>query len=407
MPKTLLIIGAGAEQIPAYQAAKARGLTVVGSDMNADAPAFAFADHRLIASTRDAAATLAAVDKFVETQAIDGVMTIANDVPYTVAVVAEHLGLPGISVEAARTVADKLLMKEAFRRHGVACPWFSPVRDAAHLTELVGTTGPERFVIKPVDGRGARGVLLIDRHSDLAWAFAEARRWGDCGAVIVEEFTPGLQLSTESFLIDGQCHTPAIAERNYEFLERFSPYIIENGGTIPAPLSAELSRRIDALIAAGAAALGVRDGIVKGDLIITPAGDPVIVELALRLSGGWFATHQIPAASGVSLVEAVISHALGETVSAAQLTPTRQRATAIRYWFPPAGTIVRISGEAGLQSLPGLLAYGFFRHEGDVQPLIRMHPDRFGYLIVSADSRAEALKRVADGLSRVHIEVSP
>jgi biotin carboxylase len=407
LAKSLLIIGAGAEQIPAYQSAKARGLTVIGSDMNPDAPAFAYADYRLLASTRDPAATLAAVQTLAKQRRIDGVMTIANDVPYTVAVVAEHLGLPGISTEAARLVANKLLMKEAFRRAGVACPWFSPVRDAAHLAQLIDTSGARQFVIKPIDGRGARGVLRLDKDSDLEWAFSESRRWGDCGDVILEEFIPGLQISTESFLLDGQCHTPAIAERNYEFLERFSPYIIENGGTIPAPLSADQSRRIDALIAAGAAALGVRDGIVKGDIIIAEDGEPIIVELALRLSGGWFATHQIPAASGVSLVDAVISHALGETVTAAQLTPTRNRATAIRYWLPTAGTISRIDGEAELQMLPGLLAYGFFRREGERQPEIRMHPDRFGYLIVTADTPGAALKQVNEGLNRVHIEVAP
>lgn len=407
MAKTLLIIGAGAEQIPAYQAARARGLTVIGSDMNPDAPAFAYADHRLLASTRDPAATLAAVQALAKEHRIDGVMTIANDVPYTVAVVAEQLGLPGISPDAARLVANKLLMKEAFHRAGVACPWFSPVRDATHLAQLISTSDRSRFVIKPVDGRGARGVLRLDKDSNLDWAFSESRRWGDCGDVILEEFIPGLQISTESFLIDGHSHTPAIAERNYEFLERFSPYIIENGGTIPAPLSADLRLRIDALIAAGAAALGVRDGIVKGDIIIAEDGEPIIVELALRLSGGWFATHQIPAASGVSLVDAVISHALGVPVTAAQLTPTRNRATAIRYWFPAAGTITRIEGEAALQTLPGLLAYGFFRREGERQPEIRMHPDRFGYLIVTADTSEESLRQVNEGLNRVHIEVSP
>lgn len=407
MSKTLLIVGAGAEQVPAYRAAKARGLTVVGSDMNPDAPAFAWTDYRLTASTRDAQATLAATRKFAANRRIDGVMTIANDVPYTVAVVAEALGLPGIAVEAARCVADKLLMKEAFRAHAVACPWFAPVASAEALKHLVATAGPSRFVVKPVDGRGARGVLLIDRNSDLDWAFAEARRWGDCGRVIVEAFMPGLQLSTESFLIDGVAYTPAIAERNYEFLDRFAPYIIENGGTIPAPLDDYLRRRIDRLVAAGAAALGVRDGIVKGDLIVTPKGEPVIVELALRLSGGWFATHQIPAASGVDLVDAVISHALGEPVDATRLAPTRTRATAIRYWFPEPGTITRIDGEASLAELSGLIAYGFFRQIGDRQPEIRMHPDRFGYLIVEADDRATALARVAEGLARIHIEVKP
>ncbi len=407
MPKTLLIIGAGAEQVPAYQAAKARGLTVVGSDGNPNAPALAWADFALAASTRDAAATLSAVQAFSTRTPIDGVMTIANDVPYTVAVVAQALGLPGIPVQAARVVSHKLLMKQAFVAHGVPCPWFSAVADAADLVRLIHGRDNSQFVIKPVDGRGARGVLLIDRQSDLGWAFAESRRWGDCGEVILEAFAPGLQLSTESFLIDGVAHTPAISERNYEHLARFSPYIIENGGTIPALLSAAQLARIDEVIAAGAASLGVRDGIVKGDLIVTPDGEVVIVELALRLSGGWFASHQIPAASGVNLVAAVMAHALGEPVSAAQLRPTRQRATAIRYWFPPAGTIASITGEAELATLPGLISHGFFRQVREQQPAIRMHSDRFGFVIVEANSRDEALVRVQQGLDMVHIEVTP
>ncbi len=404
--KTLLIIGAGQEQVPAYQAAKARGLVVVGTDMNPDAPAFGWADHGLLASTRDPAATLRTIGDFTLRHPIHGVMTIANDVPHTVAVVAQALGLPGMAVASAQTVADKWLMKEAFQRAGVACPWFAPVADAQTLRRLMVEHGAQRYVIKPVDGRGARGVLQLGPDSDLDWAVDEARRWGECGRLIVEEFQPGLQLSTESFLLDGVAHTPAMAERNYEFLERFSPYIIENGGTIPAPIDEPLRQRIDRLIAAGAAALGVREGIVKGDLIVTPEGEPIIVELALRLSGGWFASHQIPAASGVSLVDAAIAHALGEPVTAEQLQPTRRRATAIRYWFPPAGVINAIDGEANLRALPGLISHGFFRQVGDRQPEIKMHPDRFGYVLVEADDRPTALARVADGLNRLKVKVT-
>lgn len=408
MSKTLLIIGGGAEQVPAYLAAKARGLTVVGSDVREDAPALTHADHRLIASTRDPMATLAAVQGFIaKGQRIDGVMTIANDVPTTVAVVADALGLPGLPLAAARAVSHKLLMKQAFVAHGVPCPWFSHVQDTTHLKTVLETSPHDRWVLKPVDGRGARGVLLIDRQTDLDWAFAESRRWGDSGELILEAFIPGLQLSTESYVIDGRAHTPAIAERNYDHLERFAPYIIENGGTIPALLSAALRRRIDEVIVAGAASLGAREGIVKGDLIVTPEGEVVIVELALRLSGGWFATHQIPAASGVDLVAAAMRHALGEPVLAEQLQATRKRATAIRYWFPPEGKILFIGGEEQLRQLPGLISHGFFRRVGEYQPAIRMHPDRFGFLIVEADTRDTVLQRVQQGLDLVQIGICP
>lgn len=64
MKKTLLIIGAGREQIPAYQIAKKMGLNVIGTDRNPNAPAFDFADKKLICSTRDANHTLETVLEF-------------------------------------------------------------------------------------------------------------------------------------------------------------------------------------------------------------------------------------------------------------------------------------------------------------------------------------------------------
>ncbi|RMG34816.1 MAG: ATP-grasp domain-containing protein [Gammaproteobacteria bacterium] len=408
LAKNLLIVGGGAEQIPAYLAAKRRGLHVIGSDMNPEAPAFAHADARLLASTRDADATVQAARAYHRTHPIDGVMTIANDVPYTVARVAHALGLPSIPLSAAAAVVDKQRMKECFRAQGVACPWFTPVDSADALRTIIEKEGPEaRFVLKPVDGRGARGVLLLDARSDLEWAFQESWRWGESGRLLLERFVPGMQLSTESFLLDGRIHTPAIAERNYGRMAQFLPNIIEDGGTIPAPLDDGLRQAIDELILRGAKALGIDSGIIKGDIVIDSRGRPLIIELAARLSGGWLATHQIPAATGVSLVDAVISHALGEPIDPSTLTPRRHRATAIRYWFPPPGRIERIAGEEALKSVPGLIDYGFFRGEGDIQPEIRMHPDRFGYVIVSGKDREQALERVEQALACLHIEVTP
>ena len=120
LDKTLMIIGGGVEQIPAYLAAKRRGLHVVGTDMSCDAPGLSYADHRLHVSTRDSAATTLAAIAFNRSHHIDGVMTIANDVPYTVACVANALGLPSISLDAAMCVSDKQLMKERFFE---ACGW--------------------------------------------------------------------------------------------------------------------------------------------------------------------------------------------------------------------------------------------------------------------------------------------
>jgi biotin carboxylase len=407
LDRILMIIGAGVEQIPAYMAAKRRGLIVVGTDANPNAPGFSYSDYKILVSTRDANATEIESKKFNEMHPISGVMTIANDVPYTVARVAKALRLPSISLEAALCVTDKKLMKEKFLKNEVACPWFAEVDSLKDLCAYVSVEPSKIFVLKPVDGRGARGVLLIDSNTKLAWAYSESKRWGDCGRLILEEFIPGLQLSTESFIRQGVCYTAAIAERNYSRLEQFSPNIIEDGGTIPALIDAELKVKIDELILKGARALGIHEGIVKGDIVIDNEGNPLIIELAARLSGGWFATHQIPAATGIDLVEAVISYSLGDEVNPQSLMPVRNNATAIRYWFPPQGRVQSINGELDLQDTLGLLSYGFFRDVGDLQPKIKMHSDRFGYVIVTGENREEAIANVNNALACITIEVMP
>ena len=406
MKKKIVIIGAGAEQVYAYQLARKKGHYVIATDSNPKAPAIKFSDFFIMASTRDAKQTLEAIKNYCnENGKIDGIMTIANDVPYTVAFVADYFNLKGHSVESAILAHDKFLMKEAFKRHGVLSPNFWKVSNLDELKELIAREKIEIFVIKPVDGRGARGVLMVNKTDNLEWAFNESLSWSDEKVLIVERFIHGMQISSESYLINGKAYTPALAERNYSRLEEFSPYIIEDGGTIPAPIDNNLVLKINKIIECGSKSMGVTEGIVKGDIVIDDNGEPQIIELALRLSGGWFASNQIIATSGVDLVDAVINQALNIKVTKEMLIPKFSRSTAVRYWFPKPGKIKSIKGEDEIKGLIGVLKYGFFRKAGDYQPVVKMHPDRFGYVIVEGEDRSEAVFRVNNALEALNIEI--
>ena len=406
MKKKLVIIGAGAEQVYAYQLAQKKGFYVIATDNNPNAPAIKFADFFILASTRDEKETLESIKSYCDEHGkIDGVMTIANDVPYTVAFIADYFNLKGHSVESAILAHDKFLMKEAFKKHGVLCPDFWKVSNLDELKCLIEREDIERFVIKPIDGRGARGVLMVNKTDNLEWAFNESLSFSDEKILIVERFISGMQISSESFLLNGKAHTPALAERNYSRLEEFSPYIIEDGGTIPAPIDNNLVQKINKIIEHGAKSMGVTEGIVKGDIVIDGNGEPQIIELALRLSGGWFASDQIIAASGVDLVDAVINQALDIKVTKEMLIPKFSRSTSVRYWFPKPGKIISIKGEEEIKSLPGVIKYGFFREVGEDQPVVKMHPDRFGYVIVEGKDRDESIARVNNALSLLNIKV--
>ena len=62
-----------------------------------------------------------------QTEQIDGICTIGSDVAApTVAYVAEKMGLPGNSYEAAIRAHDKHLMRESLIAAGVDCPKYVP-----------------------------------------------------------------------------------------------------------------------------------------------------------------------------------------------------------------------------------------------------------------------------------------
>ena len=109
MKDSLIIIGAGEEQIRAYKLAKDMGLFVIGTDMNEQAPAFKFADFQLISSTRSIPETLESLEKLPIFCNIKGVMTIGNDCAPTVSAVAEHFSTSAISIKAAWNASDKSL----------------------------------------------------------------------------------------------------------------------------------------------------------------------------------------------------------------------------------------------------------------------------------------------------------
>lgn len=143
------------------------GLYVIVSDINPNAPGFEIADDRVIADTYGIEDTIAAALHYHKTvRPVDGVMCIASDVPLTVASVAHALSLPGISIETAQLASDKLAMKDRFAEKGISIPWFCRVDSVTHLRRILSESGFP-VVLKPVDSRGARGVLRLTAGFDL------------------------------------------------------------------------------------------------------------------------------------------------------------------------------------------------------------------------------------------------
>jgi biotin carboxylase len=403
MDKTILFIGGGIEAVPGIRLAKEMGLHVVISDMDANAPGFAIANDYILASTYDINATVMGAKKYHNSvKPINGVICIASDVVLTVASVAKALSLPGVSQSTAKLSMDKLALKNKFLEHGIHIPWFSSVESIEQLRKIIDKRGYP-LVLKPADSRGARGVLRITRGVDLDNAFLISKSHSPTGRVMVEEFLTGPQVSTESIVVNGKAHTLGFSDRNYEYLERYAPYIIENGGELPTFLSDDIQHAVREIVQKAVASMGVVNWVVKGDIVIHN-NRPYIIELAARLSGGYFCTHEIPLSTGVNFVKQAICLSLGIKPNPSDLISSFQRGVGQRYLFPEPGRVVNISGVENIMQRPEVALCEIRVDVGDVIKPIENHPGRAGVVITTGSTRQEALDSVLKAVNCIKID---
>jgi len=405
MRKALLIVCGGVEATHGIARAKEMGLHVVVSDGDANAPGFALADGRIVASTYDANGTAEAARHYNDTvRRIDGVICMGADVPHTVAAVAKRLGLRGLSPETAHLAMDKLAMKDRLKARGVPIPWYAPLRDAADLQLAMLEHGRD-LVVKPVDSRGGRGVQRLNGGLDAETAYARAKAQSPTGRVMVEAYLDGPQISTESILLGGIGYTPGFSDRNYEFLDRFAPWFIENGGDLPSHVAPAVRADVEATVTAAAKALGIAEHNYKGDMVVH-RGQAHVIEIAARLSGGYFCTREIPLNTGVDFVGAVMRLALGEPVTPAELTPRRDTPIVQRYVFPEPGRITAIRGADEARAMPGVLEVLVSKQAGDVIPVAESSAARAAMILATGATVAEARANAARACAAIRVETA-
>ena len=174
-------------------------------------------------------------------------------------------------------------------------------------------------------------------------------------------------------------------------------------GTQPSTINDTLRSATNRLIEKAAAGLEITNGTVKGDIVIHN-GIPHIIELAPRLSGGYFCTHQIPLHSGVDLLGIAIHLALGETIPFQSLTTSRGPSVAQRFLLANPGRVRAISGVEKAKNLPGVALCEIRISPGDEIPPVTCHPARPGVIIATGKNRDEAVARAEAAVNTITIE---
>lgn len=395
--KKLMILGASILQLPAIKKAKEMGLDVIAVDMNPDAIGFKEEGvTKVLISTIDTPRIVEAARHYK----IDGIMTLCTDMPMqAVAAVCEDLGLVGVSRQTALNATNKAEMRKCFKAHGVPIPDFYIVRERNEFINAAKNF-TSKFIVKPADNSGNRGVELITDVSNtevLNQAFDYSKNFSRDGRILLEEYMEGDEFSVETMSIAGECHIIQITDK----LTSGAPYFVEMGHTQPTKYNTEIKNRIAEVTKAGVKALGITYGPSHTEIKLTSTG-PKIVEIGARLGGGCITTHLVPLSTGINMVEANIRIVLGEKPD---LQQKFEKGAAIRFVQSPVGILKSIAGVEDIRKIPGIVEVGFFKEIGERISELHNGLDRVGYVIAQCNTREEAVELCEKCAEMIHFEM--
>ncbi len=395
--KKIMILGASILQLPAIEKAREMGLNVVAADMNPDAVGFRVPGViREVISTIDTPAILEAAKR----HQINGIMTLASDMPMqSVAVVSHEMGLTGISEDTALKATNKAFMRDALKEAGVPVPLYFRVtgKDAFQsAVERIRSAG-KKCIVKPADNSGSRGVDLLQDDTDLSEAYDYTARYSRSGEIVVEEYMEGPEVSVETLALDGVIHVIQITDK----LTTGAPYFVEMGHSQPSQLSESMRQSIAEVARAANRALGIQNGPSHTEIKVTADG-PKIVELGARLGGDCITTHLVPLSTGVNMVECSIRIALGEKPD---LDRKWEKGSAIRYLRTGRGIIRSISGIREAEALPGVTQVSIVHGVGESAGEIRSSVDRVGFVVAQAENAEKAIMTAEEGIRKIQVEV--
>jgi biotin carboxylase len=280
-----------------------------------------------------------------------GVIAVGDRPTILAALVAERLGLPGNSPDAAAATINKLEARQRLAAAGLKVPsYFAlPSRGVGRLAAADARI-EYPVVLKPLGLSGSRGVIRADSPTEFAAAFARistllarvdvrAARTGLEDILLVERFIRGREFAIEGVLTAGRLQVFTIFDKP-DPLD--GPFFEETIYVTPSSLGPASQLQLAQTVQQSADALGLWQGPIHAECRVGPDGI-FVLEIAVRPIGG-LCSKALRFADGSSLEAVLLRHAIGEDVSPA--TRERVASSVMMIPIPSRGVLGRVDGEA-------------------------------------------------------------
>lgn len=375
--KTIMIFGAGINQIELIKAAKNLGVITIAIDPQADPPGKPFADFFYQVDGNDYETTKAVALK----HPVDGIVTGQMEKPIRLmARLAHELNLQFHSPHVAEQCLDKWLMKQAFIRHSVPCAKGIIIK----ADEILRIDYCEDFIfpliIKPRDAFSSRGVFKVDTFNELNDRLDDVRSFASKGDVLIEEFLEGREFSVETITWRGQT---TVVQFTQKYITPY-PHTVEMAHLQPAELTPDEKESIAGIVIAGIQALEIDNSAAHTEVMLTPMG-PRVIEIGARLGGDFISSYLTHASVGISMDRAAVQIALGIEPD---LNPSKQNYSLVKYLELPVGrTVINVIPYDDLLHNPGVVFVSVFCKSGDNIEAITHSAKRPACVIVQAENK--------------------
>ncbi|MDX9694882.1 MAG: ATP-grasp domain-containing protein [Bacteroidales bacterium] len=376
MKKSILIFGAGINQLELIKEGNLLGIETIVIDPSVNPPGKEFASHYYQVEGNDYDTTKAIALK----HDVNGIVTGQMEKPMRLmAKLAKEMGYIFHSPEVVETSLNKVLMKNAFNRFNIPCAKGVVFTNSEKITADKLKEYNYPLIIKPADAFSSKGVMKAFSFDELKKYEEETRSFSSTATIIVEEFLEGKELSVESITYKGVTTVIQLTEK---FITPY-PNTVELAHLQPARISIEERDEIELLVKKSIRAIGIDNSASHAEVMITDNGSKMI-EIGARLGGDFISSYLTKASTGVSMDKAAVQVALG---IAPTLLKTISKISLIKYFQLEQNKVVADIDENFYGVVfPNLYFHKLFINIGQKVKHIKSSSDRNGCIIINGSS---------------------
>ena len=395
----VVLIGMGDHTVTVVNKAKQAGLFVICANRNPNARVFDHADVSLVLDGKDIESLLAYILTDNRARGFVGAYS-GSDLFLTVANILQAEGHDNLSIRAAFAAQNKAACKLLWQRSGVNTPKAWMVKGLKEYKAFKDNL-PIPCVVKPADANSSRGIRQCDSLEEIEPAVKAALSWSTIGKALIEPFISGRMLDINAFFNRGNFYRAGVVER----WSGGPPFFAVDRAECPANLTMEEEDAVYDLFKQAALAIGITDGPVKADILLTEDG-PYILEVAPRFHGVVASLYLIPLALGIDAYKYFFERMKSKRLYKDAFQPSINHFAVAKTIQVPDGRIKSIERLEEAQRILGIESVLWQKKIGDrVRSSAESNEDIVGYVIAKAEDRASVKIALKDFFSTLEIKI--